>query len=88
MAALDTAEGLDPEFLDRLRSPLRVLHLERHVMEAGPALLKEPMQVARLVIRFEDLEMAGAAGDAQTDAAEPHIRALEAAFDGHSHQLR
>src|SRR3989304_2570212 len=74
VAALDAPERLYSVVADRLRRRVDVLDFEGDVMEARPPLREEAVQVAVFAQRLQELEVGGATGDLQGDAAEhPHL---------------
>src|SRR3990172_8897350 len=88
VAALDAMERLYPVVAHGLRRFVDVLDLEGDVMEAGPALGEESVEVAVFAKRLQQLEVGGAAGHLQGDAPKAGLFVLPAARFAHSHELR
>src|SRR3990172_421108 len=88
VAALDAPERLNPVVADGLSRGVDVLDLEGDVVESGPALGEEAVEVAVIAQGLQELEVGGAAGHLQGDAAKPHLFVLPAARLAHAHELR
>src|SRR3972149_7696236 len=88
VAALDAPERLHPVAAHRLRGRFDVFDLEGDVVESGPALGEEAVQVAVIAQRLQELEVGGAAGHLKGDTAKARLLVLPAARLAHSHQLR